>query len=218
MKPINQKNNYGWMAISLSPSYIQSEITALNDMQNSYYLLQNSEHALSAGRNHIVSNDLLNELIRSINYSKTSNELFVLVERTIYDFDDLMNPGHSTNTKSEIQNALVYIEENYAQHLTLAKVARHVYLSNSRFSTLFAEEMKEPFSKYLTNKRIQKAKELMKNPYAKIDEISYAVGFQDARYFSAVFKKSTSIPYLIGYCNNRVSSYLNYKLIDYLMK
>ena len=128
-----------------------------------------------------------------MNYAKNHNELFVLVERTIFDFVDLMNPGHPANTKIVIQNALIYIEENYAQHLTLAKVAQHVYLSNSRFSTLFAEEMKESFSKYLTNKRIEKAKELMKNPYAKIYEISYAVGFQDARYFSAVFKKSTGL-------------------------
>ena len=45
----------------------------------------------------------------------------------------------------------------------------------------------------MANKRIEKAKELMKNPYAKIYEISYAVGLQDARYFSAVFTKSTGL-------------------------
>lgn len=151
------------------------------------------EHALSSGHTPIISNDLLNRCIRSMNYSKTPNEIFILVERTIYDFVDLINPDHAANTKSVIQTALIYIEENYAQHLTLPKVAQHVYLSSSRFSTLFTEEMKEPFSKYLTNKRIEKAKELMKNPYAKIYEISYAVGFQDARYFSAVFKKATGL-------------------------
>lgn len=39
MKPINQKRNYGWMAVSLSPDHLLSEITALNDTQNSYHLL-----------------------------------------------------------------------------------------------------------------------------------------------------------------------------------
>ncbi|WP_077533336.1 response regulator [Massiliimalia massiliensis] len=169
--------------------------TAITKNQTEFWcrIILEIEHTQSFIHKHIITNDLLNEWIRSMNYAKTHNELFVLVERTIYDFVDLMNSGHSANTKSVIQNALIYIEENYAQHLTLAKVAQHVYLSNSRFSTLFAEEMKEPFSKYLTNKRIEKAKELMKNPYAKIYEISYAVGFQDARYFSAVFKRSTGL-------------------------
>lgn len=169
--------------------------TAITKNQTEFWcrIILEIEHTQSFIHNHIISNDLLNEWIRSMNYAKNHNELFVLVERTIFDFVDLMNPGHPANTKSVIQNALIYIEENYAQHLTLAKVAQHVYLSNSRFSTLFAEEMKEPFSKYLTNKRIEKAKELMKNPYAKIYEISYAVGFQEARYFSAVFKKSTGL-------------------------
>ncbi len=42
MKPINQKRNYGWMAISLSLNHLQSEITALNDMQSSYHMLLSS--------------------------------------------------------------------------------------------------------------------------------------------------------------------------------
>lgn len=51
MKPINQKHNYGWMAIELSLSYLQTEIAALNDTQNSFSMLLDAdgEALLSAG-------------------------------------------------------------------------------------------------------------------------------------------------------------------------
>ena len=47
------------------------------------------------------------------------------------------------------------------------------------------------FINYLTSKRMEKAKELLKNPRLKIYEISTAVGYENSRYFSSIFKKYT---------------------------
>ncbi|HHU18862.1 MAG TPA: helix-turn-helix transcriptional regulator [Bacilli bacterium] len=46
---------------------------------------------------------------------------------------------------------------------------------------------------FLTECRIEKAKELIQNPEKSIKEISYDVGYHDPNYFSKVFKKTTGI-------------------------
>ncbi len=89
-----------------------------------------------------------------------------------------------------IQDAIAYIGENYGSQIKLKDVAESVYLSESHFSTLFSKSVGTSFSKYIAKFRVEKAKEYMKkNPYAKIYEVSQAVGYTDARYFSTLFRK-----------------------------
>ena len=44
---------------------------------------------------------------------------------------------------------------------------------------------------YITNERIQKAKQLLKTTHLKIFEVAQESGYQDQRYFCQVFKKKT---------------------------
>ncbi len=97
------------------------------------------------------------------------------------------------NIRGSIKKAIDYIDKNYSNPITLQEIANEVFLSSSRFSTVFNEEVGESFSRYLTRKRIEKAKELLKNPYTKIYEVANSVGYNDARYFSTIFKKLEGI-------------------------
>ncbi len=49
------------------------------------------------------------------------------------------------------------------------------------------------FSDYLTYARMRKSKELLKNPYLSIKEISYQLGYTDPNYFTRVFKKEMDV-------------------------
>jgi two-component system response regulator YesN len=49
------------------------------------------------------------------------------------------------------------------------------------------------FNKYLNQLRINKAKELMKDPTLRIKEIAYMVGYENARYFIRVFRSFTGL-------------------------
>ncbi|EGW41816.1 bacterial regulatory helix-turn-helix s, AraC family protein [Desulfosporosinus sp. OT] len=94
-----------------------------------------------------------------------------------------------------VQQAMVYILQNYVQQLTLEEVARQVHLSPTYFSYLFSKEQKQTFSNFLITTRLEKAKELLKqNPSVSISEISQQIGFKDANYFSRVFKEIIGIP------------------------
>lgn len=89
-----------------------------------------------------------------------------------------------------LKEAVSYIEHHYEEEdISLNQVAASVNISPSHFSTIFSKEMGETFIEYLTNVRMERAKQLLRSSTMKTAEIAYAVGYKDAHYFSYLFKK-----------------------------
>lgn len=84
-----------------------------------------------------------------------------------------------------------YIDENYAEEdLSLNLVASHVNFSPNHLSMIFSQQTGETFIKYLTDYRMNKAKEMLKCTGKRSVEISVDVGYKDPHYFSYLFKKT----------------------------
>ncbi|WP_026560689.1 MULTISPECIES: response regulator [Bacillaceae] len=79
------------------------------------------------------------------------------------------------------------------EDLTLKLLAEEVYLNPTYLGRIFKQETGESFSSYLINLRIEKAKELLRNPALKIYEVCEQVGYNDPAHFTHVFKKSVGI-------------------------
>jgi len=86
-----------------------------------------------------------------------------------------------------------YVNENYAAPIRLEDAAAHVYWSENYFSQRFSQETGMTFLEYLTNVRIEKAKELLRNADRSTEEIAGLVGYVNANYFVKVFKKTTGL-------------------------
>ena len=95
---------------------------------------------------------------------------------------------------SVLRVARAYIEEHFSDsNLTLHDVASHVALSNNHFCTVFSQEMGVTFTEYLTQVRMQRAKELLTDKTMRTGDVAYAVGYNDPHYFSYLFKKNTGL-------------------------
>lgn len=92
-----------------------------------------------------------------------------------------------------VNQALKYMEENYTQKLKLSDVADHVYVSQWHLSKLLNKYTEKSFSDLLNHVRIEKAKELLRDPSLRIGDIADQVGFLDMAHFSRVFKKQAGI-------------------------
>ena len=89
-----------------------------------------------------------------------------------------------------IHQAKEFIDQHYMEpNLSLYEIASLVNLSSSHFSMVFSQETCQTFKEYLTTKRINKAKEMLRTTSLSSNDISYQVGFNDPHYFSFVFKK-----------------------------
>jgi len=66
-------------------------------------------------------------------------------------------------------------------------------MSNSRFSTVFSQQNGQTFTEYLIYLRIGKAKEMLRQTDMKTSQIARETGYNDAHYFSYIFKKNTGM-------------------------
>lgn len=87
-----------------------------------------------------------------------------------------------------------WISAHYNQHADLNTLAGMVYLTPSYLSKLFKQETGLTLTDYMTEIRIRKAKQLLKNaPDLKIHEIGAEVGYPDPAYFNKLFKKVVGV-------------------------
>ena len=93
--------------------------------------------------------------------------------------------------KVQLKQAIRYIDEHYrSEDISLNRVAKEVDLSPNYLSAVFSQEMGTTFVEYLTAKRMEKARELLRASDLRSGEIAAAVGYKDSHYFSFLFKKT----------------------------
>lgn len=90
-----------------------------------------------------------------------------------------------------VEEVLKYIDNNYSdEDISLNLLASHVNVSPNHLSMIFSQETGNTFIKYLTDYRMNKAKEMLKCTNKRGAEIALEVGYKDPHYFSYIFKKT----------------------------
>ena len=92
-----------------------------------------------------------------------------------------------------ITEAKNYIQEHYREPLKLEEVSRVIGFNATYFSTVFKKETGKNFLDYLTEVRMNKAKQLLCRGDLNVNDVAEEVGYQDLKYFSKLFKKATGI-------------------------
>ena len=83
-----------------------------------------------------------------------------------------------------------YISKNYMNEtLSVKDISTHVFLSTSYVCTFFKNETGKTLNQYITEYRMEKAKQLLNDARFKITDISSRVGYNDGNYFGKSFKK-----------------------------
>ena len=88
---------------------------------------------------------------------------------------------------------LSYLNEHYASDISLKKISEEFHLNSSYISQLIKSETGLTYTQYVTELRINKAKELLKTTKMSLNEVSEAVGFNDYFYFIKKFKREVGI-------------------------
>ena len=89
-----------------------------------------------------------------------------------------------------LKQAIDFINENYTDpSISLDKVAKNVNISPNYLSAVFSQEVGQTLTEYITSRRINEAKNMLRNTDMRLSEIAFSVGYKDPHYFSFVFKK-----------------------------
>ncbi|ATX75958.1 MAG: arabinose operon transcriptional regulator AraC [Reinekea forsetii] len=86
-----------------------------------------------------------------------------------------------------------FINENLSKELSVEELSRVACMSNSRFSHLFKKQLGVSVRQWIEDQRISLARQLLITTDLAVNQISGYLGYQDALYFSRVFKKNLGV-------------------------
>lgn len=125
--------------------------------------------------------------------ARTVAELFSRLSERLTNAMADWQIGKNAEETRPIRLARKYIHENYAQPLTLQMLSEQVSLNATYFSSAFRRETGQTFLDYVTQVRIDAAKELLADTDLGIADIAERVGYQDMKYFYKRFRKFAGI-------------------------
>ncbi len=96
-------------------------------------------------------------------------------------------------SNSSFIQMMSYINSHYDQGLSLNQLAKEMNLNANYLSQVFKKETGKTFLKYITELRIEKAKELLDSGDRSVSQIASSLGFNDYFYFLKTFKRVTGL-------------------------
>lgn len=131
--------------------------------------------------------DLLDRLYQKLPY---------FTETQISYFTDLL-PRILFQDAIEIENDSIieeicrYIENNLKEDLSINSLSQEFFISKNKLYSIFEENLKTTVNNYITSRRIEKAKELLKNTNEPVYKIAEDIGINNYTYFCKLFKRKT---------------------------
>ncbi|AIS58603.1 AraC family transcriptional regulator [Listeria ivanovii] len=113
--------------------------------------------------------------------------------------EQLENNGMKLSTDEQQKQMLVneiihYMEKHHSEDVSLSSLSQTMYISPAYISKVFKEETGESPINYLIKIRLTRAEELLKNKDITVKQAANMVGYNDAYYFSKLFKKYYGFP------------------------
>lgn len=99
----------------------------------------------------------------------------------------------AANTNSVVNKTEIYIKQHLGEELGRVNLAKHVFLSPDYLSRIFRQEKGISLSEYITDERMKKAKQLLRETDMSVSDIAYQVGYSNLTYFIRVFRERNQV-------------------------
>ncbi len=136
---------------------------------------------------HLLLSETLMDVLGASSVSEIQGYLTHYLDRLL---QELRQEDEARQTGDLINRVKNYIQEHFAENLTLTVLSELFYVCPAYLSRLFKKKTGVNFVEYLTTIRIEKSKEFLANPSLMIYTVSEMVGYENPRYFSRLFKEA----------------------------
>ncbi|TDF89809.1 response regulator [Paenibacillus piri] len=130
-------------------------------------------------------------LVETIRCSYNMEELKLWFNSLIEQSIESVQKKNRKGMKNIIEDIVQHVREGYFKSLSIDDYARKYNLNSNYLRRVFKSETGKTFLDVLTEIRIVKAKELLRDSDMKIHEVGQYIGYEDYRNFYLVFKKVT---------------------------
>ena len=115
------------------------------------------------------------------------------IKRSFKETVSALAEGKQETNSFAVRRIIAYLNQNYAEKLSLQRLSEEAYLSSSHLCRVFKQEMGVNIGDYLVSIRIQKTKEFLCDTKYKVYEIANMVGYSDSRFFGNLFRRHTGV-------------------------
>lgn len=190
------QNNFEHLSIDFSPKYLSNMALEMNLSANI-----EMKEMVSGERDLLIqqlSMAFLDEAENQENASRLYSEsiahtlMFHLIKN--YTTANLQEKNFAGGLSgSKLRRVTDFIHDNLDQDLTLTEIAAVADLSHFHFARAFRKTTGVTPQQYITNRRIEKAKELLAKSDLPIVEVGFQTGFKNQSHFTTLFRKFTSL-------------------------
>jgi AraC-like DNA-binding protein len=142
---------------------------------------------------------LINKVIRIC--TERSREKDILADLTLKELlvrimqtqNLKMRNEDNCNVNNPMAYVISYIKANLGEKINISNLSDKACMSKATFYRLFKRELGISPNDFILSEKINKAKQLLTNPQAKVTAVSYELGFGDTNYFIRTFKKLVGV-------------------------
>lgn len=167
----------------------QGNLRSLRSMQEVQFLLRD---VLRLASRNTALKDALDQLMEETAQCATVNGVLHLLGDRLNDILN-METEDAGSTRRVMLAAAQYLEQHFAENLSLQSMADRFSMSPGYFSKLFVKEIGCNYIERLTALRIDCAKRLLRETNDRIYEIAGRVGYRKTRHFSEIFRKNAGV-------------------------
>jgi two-component system response regulator YesN len=145
------------------------------DFSDSYNFIKNQEH--------------INTIVHEFNFLGE-------IHRFVLEIIERIEEKHRRESKYSrvIKGTIDYIVSHYTNpDLSVGEIADYMNFTATYMNVLFKQEMRVTLKQYLSNYRLEKAKNMLDNNFNKVTDIAEKCGYANANYFAKVFKEMTNM-------------------------
>lgn len=159
-----------------------------HDNLESYIYFKGKEEKIPETKDAVI--DIIAEYLDDRAYSERICELklSILFLQMLQSTETIEFQGNIHSDSRLMANALMYIERNY-KHISLDGVCKAVGYSPSYMNRVFNRQMDKTVLEAIQEIRVDKAKSMLVNTSASVEEIAINVGYEETSYFIKLFKR-----------------------------
>lgn len=149
--------------------------------------------ARNGGVNPVFIDSISEKFAVLIEKQNTVGALEHLTAAMLLEYTQLVHDTATTNFSPIIKRAIDFIMINLGHPVSLEVVATKLEANPAYLSRRFKQEVGMPMTDYINHQRIEEAKNALLTQPASIIDIALMTGFEDANYFTKVFKRFTGM-------------------------
>ncbi len=134
------------------------------------------------------SSDSFDNSFSLLSSENDTNLIKEFLQKFLLECTAAIQSERKTEIHPVVKKVCDYLDKNLSQDISLEDAADYAGVSSFYLSKLFKEEKGETFINFISDKRLEKARQLLADTELSIKEITAEVGYNDQNYFSRIFK------------------------------